>query len=107
MTGVESYVEKLRTAGADTGKVRDRMDGLADRVQSQLDSLIAIISGDPVFGKKFMDDPKGLKYQLEGAIEGTRTMAKSWGKLSDGQYQTATNVQLEEQKRREQFGKIV
>ncbi|TQM28763.1 hypothetical protein [Nocardia bhagyanarayanae] len=103
---VESFVEKQRIAGTDTGKVRDRMDALADRVQAQLDSLIAIVSSDPVFGKKFMDDPKGLKYQLEGAVEGTRTMAKSWGKLSDGQFQNATNAEREEQKRREQFENI-
>lgn len=103
---VESFAEKQRIAGTDTGKVRDRMDGLADRVQTQLDSLIAIVSSDPVFGKKFMDDPKGLRNQLEGAVEGTRTMAASWGRLSDGQFTAARNAEAEEQRRREQFGNI-
>ncbi|MEV0031873.1 hypothetical protein [Nocardia sp. NPDC050793] len=103
---VESFVEKQRIAGIDTGKVRDHMNNIADQVQEQLDSLISIISSDPVFGKKFMDDPKGLKYQLEGAVEGTRTMAESWGKLSDGQFKAAKNAELEEQKRREQFENI-
>ncbi|MEV0762957.1 hypothetical protein [Nocardia sp. NPDC050435] len=79
------------------------MNALADRVQAQLDSLIAIVGSDPVFGEKFMNDPKGLKYQLEGAVEGTRTMAESWGKLSAGQFKAARNNEIEEQKRHDQI----
>ncbi|WP_194817352.1 hypothetical protein [Nocardia sp. XZ_19_385] len=100
---LERFSEKQRTAGTDTAKVRDRMNGLADRVQTQLDNLIAIVRSDPVFGSKFMDDAKGLKYQLEGAVEGTRTMAASWGKLSDGQFEAARNNEIEEKKREAQI----
>ncbi|MEU8896841.1 hypothetical protein AB0C65_13365 [Nocardia sp. NPDC048505] len=101
MPEVERFSEKQRTAGTDTAKVRDRMNSVADRVQEQLDTLISIVASDPVFGSKFMNDGNGLRAQLDGVVTGTRTMAESWGKLSDGQFKAAKNNEIEEQKRRD------
>ncbi|MEV4124614.1 hypothetical protein [Nocardia sp. NPDC049707] len=84
----EKYSEKLKASGTDSEKVRDRLNNTADRIQAQLDSLLAIVGSDH-FGSQFIDGPKGLKARLEGSVKGTRSQAKSWNNLADGQFKSA------------------
>ncbi|MGW0250980.1 hypothetical protein ACWDYH_30565 [Nocardia goodfellowii] len=96
---VENTVNLQKKAAVDTKVVHDRLETVANEIQAQLDALIAMVGSDPVFGAKFTDDPNGLKVRLQGALTGTRTMAKTWGELADGQTKTAADKEKEEDAR--------
>jgi hypothetical protein len=84
----ENYSDKLTGSGIDSEKVRDRLNGAADRIQAQLTALLAIVGTDH-FGSQFIDQDNGLKSRLEGSIAGTRSQAESWHNLAAGQYKSA------------------
>ncbi|GAB2669563.1 hypothetical protein [Nocardia goodfellowii] len=96
---VENTVHLQQKAAVDTEVVHANLDAVAREIQDQLDALIAMVGSDPVFGAKFTDDPNGIKARLHGALTGTKTMAKTWAELADGQRKTAVNKQREEDDR--------
>ncbi|MGQ4597242.1 hypothetical protein [Nocardia sp. R6R-6] len=93
----ENYSEKLRTAGYETEKVRARLANISGRVQDQLSTLLSVIGSDD-FGSKYIqgNGSPGLAERLQGAVDGTSTMAESWANLSNGQYEAAVAAERNE-----------
>ncbi|MFC9892452.1 hypothetical protein ACFVMC_02045 [Nocardia sp. NPDC127579] len=104
MTTTERYSEKLRTAATETDKVRARLESISTRVQDQLNTLLAVIGSDN-FGSQYVkgNGSPGLTERLQGAVDGTTTMAQSWGTLSEGQFNAAVVAEKNEQAARDRI----
>ncbi|MBF6211560.1 hypothetical protein IU433_19145 [Nocardia puris] len=98
----ESYEEKLRTAGLDTGKVDETMRGLVNAANTAV-SVGPAAWGPDKFGSKFADGPDGFLSSMEKVVTGTTKMAGSFKSMSDGQYRAADAVQNYERASSENF----
>ncbi|WP_068067814.1 hypothetical protein [Nocardia xishanensis] len=103
----ECYSEKLRSAGNETDKVRARLESISGRVQDQLNTLLAVIGSDN-FGSQYVkgNGSPGLKDRLQGAVDGTSTMAQSWANLSKGQYEAAVAAERNEDAARQMIEQV-
>ncbi|WP_431953504.1 hypothetical protein [Nocardia lijiangensis] len=103
----ERYSEKLKTAGYETDKVRVRLESLSGRVQDQLSTLLSVIGSDN-FGSQYVkgNGSPGLTERLQGAVDGTSTMATSWANLSKGQYEAAVTAERNEDAAREMIERV-
>ncbi|MCP2277029.1 hypothetical protein ACFYT3_19745 [Nocardia amikacinitolerans] len=103
----ETYSEKLRTAGYETDKVRARLENISGRVQDQLSTLLSVIGSDN-FGSQYVkgNGSPGLTERLQGAVDGTSTMAESWANLSKGQYEAAVAADRNEEAARQAIEQV-
>ncbi|WP_431964070.1 hypothetical protein [Nocardia sp. bgisy134] len=104
---VEQYSEKLKSSGYEADKVRARLESVANRVHDQLSTLLAVIGSDN-FGSKYVEGQgdNGLTTRLQGAVDGTHTMAKSWANLSQGQFEAAVVAERNEDEARRRIEQV-
>lgn len=103
-TTLEVYEDRLRTAGAATDGVRDRVLGVLGRLQTAINGRGEPWGGDgDTIGHQFASGPEGYLANRDGLIESTTNIAGTFGKFSDAQYDAADEVRAMEDGNRDQY----
>ncbi|MEU7631999.1 hypothetical protein AB0C34_18715 [Nocardia sp. NPDC049220] len=101
---IEAYTEKLRIAGSDTSQADVDLLGIvtgAERAATQA----SIAAGSDKYGSKFRDGSEGFDDAMASINDGTRNIATSFRRMSQGQYQAADGMHAAEQAAAESFGR--
>ncbi|WP_330233018.1 hypothetical protein OHA40_11375 [Nocardia sp. NBC_00508] len=103
---IETYTEKLRTAGADTSKADEDLLSIVAAAEGAA-TRASIAAGPDKFGSKFRDGKEGFDNTMDSINDGTRNIATSFRRMSRGQYQAADAIDAKQQAATENFDRLV